>query len=636
MKIPIKIKIITSFIIIITLSGLVTTWVGIRYIDKGIVAQVQSKVRNDLNAAREIYNAYLNNIKIIIRLTAKRLFIRDALIKRRFDLVENELNLVMRQESLDFLVLTDQKGQVVYQCGKTVNQNEMAEDNLVDRVLLKRDVIASTEIIPKDQLLREGNDLAHKAKILIIKNQYEKNDSSHTETSGMVLEAAAPILDNHNNFIGILYGGILLNHRNEIVDKIKETVYQDEVYKGKDIGTATVFLNDLRISTNVLLDNGKRAVGTCVSDEVREHVLIRGLHWIERAFVVNDWYISAYEPIKNYNDQIVGMLYVGVLAKKYDDIKKKTIWTFLLITLTAISAAFIISYILANGISKPIKHLVSKTEKLSEGDLTQRATKESDDEVGELVSAFNTMAESLMERDNQLKKSTQKKIMESERLATIGQLAAGVAHELNNPLGGILVYAHLMMEKLDSVDKKREQLEKIIIQTNRCKSIVKALLDFSHQTNPDIVLTDMNELLNSTLRLLENQEKLKNIQFSLNLFSPKLDIRVDRGQIQQVFINVIMNAVEAMEGNGKLTIVTKVSDEKKYAQINFIDTGCGIQEKNREKIFEPFFTTKKVGEGIGLGLAICFGIIKKHNGYVEIHNNIKEGATLTILLPMVK
>ena len=637
MKIPIKIKIIASFIIIIALSGLVATWTGIQYIHRGIVTQVQGKVRNDLNAAREIYNEYLNNIRNVIRLTAKRLFIRDALLNRRYDLLRKELNRVMNQEALDFLVLTDQQGQIAFRCGS--NSAEIyteVNESIFKQVMLKHDVISTTEILSENQLQGEGNNLAERARIPKKHLSAETNDQIKYETSGMTLTAAAPVLDNYGNIIGVLYGGILLNYKNEIVDKIKETVYQDEVYKGKDIGTATIFLKDLRISTNVLLDNGDRAIGTLVSDEVRKHVLINGLRWIERAYVVNDWYISAYEPIVDSHDKIIGMLYVGVLAKKYDDMKERTVWTFLFITLTGISLASIISFILATNISKPIKHLVYKTEKLAEGDLSQRARKESDDEVGELAEAFNIMAESLMERDQKLKMSTQKKIMESERLATIGQLAAGVAHELNNPLGGILVYAHLMKEKLNPNDKNSEHLEKIIIQTTRCKSIVKALLNFSHQIKPDMVLTDINEILRSTLNLLENQEKLKSIQLISKLFYPSLDVHADRGQIQQVFINIIMNAAEAMDGKGDLTMVTKMSDNKKFAQIEFIDTGSGIPDENREKIFEPFFTTKNVGEGIGLGLSICFGIIKKHNGFIEIHNNIKKGATITILLPVAK
>ncbi|MBW1791651.1 MAG: cache domain-containing protein, partial [Deltaproteobacteria bacterium] len=501
-----------------------------------------------------------------------------------------------------------------------------------NQALENNKVISSTEIIPAKELRKEGEDLSDRARIVFIPTPKAKPRPEKEEISGMMMKAVAPILSSDGKILGVLYGGILLNRRYEIVDKIKETVYQGEVYKGKDMGTATIFQGDLRISTNVMRKDGTRAIGTRVSEEVYDQVIVKGMPWIERAFVVNNWYITAYEPIKNYHGEIIGILYVGILEEKFTDMRKATMWVFLGITLAGIAAALIVSCFLANGILKPIKHLVFASEQLTDGDLAHRVELNSDDEIGELAKTFNLMAVSLKNRDERLKKYTKQKIMESERLATIGQLAAGVAHELNNPLGGVLIYSHLLLENLSQNDPQRENLEKIVTQATRCKKIVKGLLDFSRQTEPKTEPVDINELLNRTLSLVENQAIFQNINLSKNLYASPPKVNVDSTQIQQVFINIILNAAEAMEGQGNLSIQTKVSEDKNFMEIEFTDTGCGIPEENMERLFEPFFSTKEVGCGTGLGLSIGYGIVQRHNGTIEVKSQVGKGTTFIIRL----
>jgi len=226
--------------------------------------------------------------------------------------------------------------------------------------------------------------------------------------------------------------------------------------------------------------------------------------------------------------------------------------------------------------------------------------------------------------------------MESERLAIIGQLAAGVAHELNNPLGGVLVYSHLLVEDLDDEDPKRENLEKIVIQATRCKEIVKGLLDFAHQTEPKIELANINKILKDTLSLVENQALFQNIKISKSFCSSPPQVMVDKAQIQQVLMNIVFNAAEAMEGYGDLIISTRVTETDRFMEIEFTDTGCGIPEENLERLFEPFFTTKEVGHGTGLGLAISYGIIQRHGGDIEVKSQVGKGTTFTIRLPIGK
>ncbi len=637
MRISLKTKLITSFLVVIAICGFISTWVGIRLIGNGIVRQAQDKVRVDLNSAREIYKERLRKIKDTVRLTASRFFMVQSLSMGNYEPMKAELTRIKERESFDILTVTDRYGKVIFRTrNPRIYGDDQSTRDIIRYVLRNKKAAASTEIIPREELLKEGEDLAKRAQINLVPTPKAKARPESEETSGMMIIAAAPVFDHKGNIIGVLYGGILLNRKYEIVDKIKETVYQGEVYKGKDIGTATIFQGDLRISTNVKREDGSRAIGTRVSEEVYNQVLVKGLPWIERAFVVNDWYITAYEPIKNIEGNIIGILYVGVLEQKFTDMRRDTILVFLGIALGGIILALIVSYFLANSILRPVKHLVFASERLAQGDLSHRVELKSKDEIGELAKTFNYMAESLKDRDERLKKHAQQKIMESERLATIGQLAAGVAHELNNPLGGILIYSHLLLENLNENDPRRENLEKIVTQATRCKGIVKGLLDFSRQTEPKVNLGDINEVIKSALSLVENQSLFQNIRISKDFLPSSLLVMMDSAQIQQVFINIILNAAEAMNGKGNLKIDTAISEDKKWVIVEFTDTGCGIPKENIEKLFEPFFTTKEVGHGTGLGLAISYGIIQRHKGIIEVKSQVGKGTTFTIRLPVAK
>jgi two-component system NtrC family sensor kinase len=246
------------------------------------------------------------------------------------------------------------------------------------------------------------------------------------------------------------------------------------------------------------------------------------------------------------------------------------------------------------------------------------------------------MASSLKDRDEQLKERATQTIMKSERLATIGQLAAGVAHEINNPLGGILSYSHLVLEDTDEQDSRRQNLEKIVVQATRCREIVKGLLDFARQTEPEMSLADINGILNESLALVEKQALFHNIDVTKHLSPAPLNVMVDTSQIQQVFINMLINAAESIEGQGELVLrVSKIRDGS-FVQVEFTDTGSGIPEENIEKLFDPFFTTKEAGHGTGLGLAISYGIIEQHKGSIEVESQMGVGTTFRVNLPLQK
>ncbi|MFH2040833.1 MAG: cache domain-containing protein [Chloroflexota bacterium] len=634
LHLPIATKLLLSYLPIIIVTSGVFTVVGIQIITTRILAEAQEKVRHDLNSAREIYQNRLNQINNVVQLTADRFFLTEALLNGNIASIGDELIKVKVNVHLDILSLTDATGEVIFRSSNPeAPSNPKTYDELVAKVLSQKAPVVSTSLITGSELLKESLQLYDQAHIVFVDTPRARPTTRTELTSGLMLKAAAPIFDYHNNLIGVLYGGNLLNRNYEIVDDIKQTVFEDVKYNGKDIGTATIFQDDVRIATNVKNSDGSRAIGTRVSEEVYNQVVIAGQPWIGRAYVVNDWYITAYEPIRNINYEIIGILYVGSMEQKYSDIKNHTILAFVAIALLGIIVSTLISNLISQKITTPIKLLVNASREIAQGNLNPKIEVTSHDELGELAIAFNTMSNKLIEREDKLKEFTKSKIMESEKLAIVGQLAANVAHELNNPLVGIITYSHLLLEETPASENATEFLNKIVIQANRCKDIVRGLLDFARQRKPDRTLFNINNLLKQCISLLENQVIFHNIKIILDLEEVPMVI-LDPSQVERVFMNIILNAAEAMDGKGELNISSRFDSDEGVVEVQVRDTGPGISEENLEQIFDPFFTTKDVGHGVGLGLAISYGIIREHNGTTTVKSKIGEGTTFTVRLPV--
>jgi len=239
-----------------------------------------------------------------------------------------------------------------------------------------------------------------------------------------------------------------------------------------------------------------------------------------------------------------------------------------------------------------------------------------------------------------IRDETHMKLVRSVKLASLGQLSAGIAHEINNPLTAVLSYSSLLLEKAQE-EKEKKWLNIIVDETKRCRNIVAGLLEFARQSTPEKITTQVNDIVNRAISLVENKESFHNINIIKKLDQNLPKVRVDRGQIYQVLTNLIINAGDAMEGKGTLTvqsqpftIESKIADDHHFVEVSITDTGCGIPEQNMERLFDPFFTTKGPTVGTGLGLSICFGIIKRHGGNITVHSVVEEGSTFIIHLPV--
>ncbi len=352
MKILTKTQLALIFLVVACLIGVVTSIIVNSLITNQIIFEAQERVKEDLNTARYVYTSKLRDIDRTIRWTAIRHVLKSGLKARNVSPIRNELVGLMAEEGLDFMTLVDRKGVVIFRFhNPPVSGDSLLHDPFVQTALQKKG-ISGTHVLSGDELLKEGRGWARKAIIQSIPVPKEKPTRKIEETSGMVLMSAHPILDFNGELLGVLSGGVLLNRNYEMVDRIKNIVFKDAKYKGKEIGTATIFLGDLRISTNVMDKEGNRAIGTRAMKEVQEEVLGKGLPWIQRAFVVDDWYITAYEPIRDVQDKIVGMLYVGMLESKYALMKERLILLFFFFSMSGMLIALTVSFFLSRMMFK--------------------------------------------------------------------------------------------------------------------------------------------------------------------------------------------------------------------------------------------------------------------------------------------
>jgi two-component system NtrC family sensor kinase len=629
-------KLIASFLAVSFLVGIVSLLIGGQLLYKAVLSEAMNRVKLDLNAAREIYLSRVNNVKVSLNITTLGFGFRSALKEHDERELVTRLRRMAQHAELDFAGIVIGEGETLCRIGPNPIQNEGHQPgNPIVGLAFKQGVpIAGTVVLSKEFLSAEDPQLADRARVRLLPTRRAAPRAEKEETSGMALAAAIPVFEG-DDLVGVLYGGVLLNRNQSIVDTVRDTVFQHETYKGRNVGTATIFFEDLRISTNVLTPDGKRAIGTRVSNEVKEHVLKEGKRWTDRAFVVNDWYITAYEPIEDIFGERVGILYVGALEAKYRDIRRKAISVFILITLAGMALAIGLGYILADKIMGPVRRLIKASQQVEQGSLNPDIGPISRGEIGVLQNTFKDMVAAMGRR----RAAAEDRLMQSEKQASIGRLAAGVAHEINNPLTGVLSFTHMLLRRKDIGDDIRSDLETIVESTERVRKIVKGLLDFSTQTRLDREPTDVNRLARSVIATLESQALIKGVKITFNPGENLPTVTLDRNQIQSVLVNLVINALDATEAGDSINIYTATGLSasnfgKKGVEITIADTGCGIPPENLDKLFDPFFTTKEVGQGTGLGLAVSYGIVQRHGGAIRVQSEVGKGTRFFVWLPI--
>lgn len=448
--------------------------------------------------------------------------------------------------------------------------------------------------------------------------------------AGLALVSVAPVTGS-GEVLGAVVSMHLFNNDFTLVDRIQEVAGVD---------TSTIFFGDLRVSTNVLDEKGERAIGTRISQEVGEVVLVQGLTYPGRAYVVKEWFITRYEPLRDHRGNVVGSLYVGAREAAFQALVHVFAARVIYIALGTIGLAALFALPVSIALTRPISDLVDAHIRLAKGEKGVRvapAITQGRGELAQLARSFNSMAETLQ--------ATQEQLMQKEKLASVGQLAAGVAHEINNPLGTILLLADVMYKEVPEGDARREDLNMITEQARRCKGIVFDLLSFARENRLLAQETHINRLVESVVaeqldadaaagvHLEGSMREYQNIRVVRRLDPRSPVIQADPDQIRQCLLNLMSNAVDAMEPEGGTLALSTRAIGRSQVEIAVSDTGSGMSEETLSKLFTPFFTTKAPGKGTGLGLSIIYGIVKMHRGDIRVESELGKGTTFTIVLP---
>lgn len=557
-----------------------------------------------------------------------------------------------RRLGLDFLYLTD---------GSDAPEGFAPGDWPVIESALSGTWRSEVDIMSAAALERISPGLSERAAIRLVPTQAAVPTERSVEDRGMVIHSAAPVERTGTGGQGALVGGMLLNRNLDFIDTINALVYREQSLPEGSQGTATLFLEDVRISTNVRLFENVRALGTRVSAAVRARVLDKGETWLDRAFVVNDWYISAYEPIVDSKGARVGMLYVGFLEAPFRAAKANSVIT---ITLTFVLIALLSVPIFlrwAGRIFLPLEKMTQTIARVEAGDLDARnRPAEESGEIAQVAGHLDVLLDQVQERDRQLRewaerlerkveertrdlraanrkleKTTERLIM-SEKLAAVGEITASVAHEINNPIAVIQGNLEVARNLLAQEEAKKVDTEFRLIddQVYRISAIVSKLLQFA---KPEEYSGAANvifpaEVVRDCLVLTRHQIEAAHVTVVTHLDSTS-GVLIARTELQQVLVNLVLNAVHAMPDGGTLTIRT--SDEEGGVVIHIRDSGQGIAPEVLKRIFDPFFTTKQA-EGTGLGLSISQTLVSRAGGTISASSVPGEGSDFRIFLPAAK
>ncbi len=624
-------------VVAFALTAVVTIAIGapLTYIviNNYLAGAQDARVGRDMTLAETFYDLKLRDISS----TAQRLSARPAVLAnldaaaqddfpalQAVELeIDNELG-VLPPDTQRFVVAVDAGGKTIVgrMCCRNATTRLAIPNADWAGLPIVRDVLAggrsasATEVVPADVLRWIGLEQQARIELLPTEKAASEPFDPREGTAGLTIMSVAPVLGPEGAVLGAVIAGHLLNNDFTLVDRIKEVAGVD---------TVTIFFGDLRVSTNVLTLDGLRAIGTRVSQEVYDKVLLQGEEFTGPAFVVNQWYISRYRPLRNHLGQIVGILYVGAKQSTFQQLLDSFRQQVLLIALATMLLAVLIAIPVAWSIARPLTELAAATRKVAQGDWSVRVPVFGRGETGVLAESFNTMVAALQE--------TQEQLLQKEKLASVGQLAAGVAHEINNPLGSVLLYADILRkETADEDEQQRADLEMIINEATRCKIIVNDLLNFSRQNEVLAQSTDVNALLQEMADEARKQELYRDVEIVPELAPELPTIQADPLQIRQVFANLMSNAAEAMPEGGRLTLRTRKGPAPGTITVDVQDSGVGIPEENMKKLFTPFFTTKPIGKGTGLGLAIIYGIVKMHRGQIAVQSEVGRGTTFSITL----
>ncbi len=647
-----KAKLISDYLVILGIGGLATSLLGSWIVSATIMTQAHRAVDHDLALAHSFYGQELDTVERTVQLAASGAIVQQQLAAGKGSSLQAYLDSIRKDNGFDFLSLTDRDGRVTLRTSNPEGAQGYASSISVVGAALSGKVAAATEALDSEFLREEAPLLVSRTHLPAAEFLDGKPSEQTSQSSGLAVIASAPVVGTDHLILGAVYGGVLLNRSIGTVDRIRELVFQGDRFDNQDIGAVTIFQNDVRVSTTLSTTGSERVVGTRISSQVRDAVLRQGSSFRGRAFAVGDWYVSSYEPLRNYHGRIIGMLGVGRLEKPYTSTRDRVILSFFGIATIGFICIIAITYHEIGKIMLPVSKMVAATRNIAAGRFDQEVqSSPQHGEIALLADSFNTMLKSLRQMRDDLEEwgrtleekvkqrseelvAMQARVAQAERLASLGMLAAGVAHEINNPLGAILALTALTLEDVKEDDPNRENLQEVVKQSRRCRDIVKGLLEFSRHSQADTENVDLNKILQDTLFLVSKQAQFLNVTVVTH-YHPQLPaVLANASELEQVVMNILINAVQAMDERGIITITTSHNTTDESVEVLISDTGCGMPADKIDQIFDPFFTTKESGQGTGLGLSIAYGIITSHHGSISVDSEVGKGSTFKIRLPV--
>ena len=645
MRIPLRKRIFLNFVLVIALFGVLGAVLSAFLINRTTLDEAQRRVSLDLRSAWNILHNELDKFQLSVSVLSTGKRVDEAYATPDSPATRAALEAVRRQCGFDFLCLTDSKGKVMLRTLQPYRSGDYLSNDPFVAAALKGETKKGIARLGPGRLRDEGGDLEERAFMVFEPTAKAKPRAKTSEAAGMALIAAAPVLDEAGKTMGALYAGSLLNRNHDLVDKIRSIVFEDKLYQGRQLGTVTIFQWDCRIATNVILPNGNRAIGTRVSGEVYDKVLENGLHWYDRAFVVNDWYLSAYDPIHDVEGKVIGILYVGVLAQQYDDLKWALWKVYGTISVGVGIFVLAVGLIFARRLTGSISGLAEAARTIADGNLDLNVKEpRTDDEVRDLTRAFNLMAVRLRERDEKLRSAYEALEQTNHSLQELNRnyldMLGFVSHELKNSLGVIYTSARALDTGLvGPLSEAQAALARNIAKSiDGAVKMTRNYLDLARIEKGELTVrfkrADMVE--DVILPVLEDLKPMisdRNVVIEKKL-PDSVPVFGDVALLRIAYRNLLDNALKYGNQGGGVTLGFEEKDG--LLQFEVWNEGRGLTREQLPRLFEKFVrfdTPAESSRSTGLGLFITRDILAKHGGRIWAESEPGQWMRFRFVLP---